>query len=89
MVKSGRVQNLGGVTYEKVDKRGSLNITAPKKGKEEMGGGGERESQILEADNIVVCAGNDIKNNLEITLRGGRRVVDGRRRRRRIRSCTR
>ena len=67
MVKSGRLQNLGGVTYKKVDERGRLYITVLMKG----GGGGERESLILEVDNIVVCAGHDYNNNLEITVRGG------------------
>ena len=32
LVKSGRVQNLGGVTYDKVEKRGRLKIIVPKKG---------------------------------------------------------
>ena len=42
------------------------------KGKEEKGGGGERESRIIEVDNIVVCAVQDTKNDMEITVRGGR-----------------
>ena len=44
LVKSGRVHNMGSVTYENVDERGRLQITVQKKGKEENGGGGERES---------------------------------------------
>ena len=39
LVKSGRVQNLGGITYDKVNERGRLRITLPKKGKEKKGGG--------------------------------------------------
>ena len=39
LVKSGRVQNLGGVTYEKVDEQGRFNITVLTKGKEERGEG--------------------------------------------------
>ena len=39
LVKSGRVQNLGGVAYKKVDKRGRLRITLLTKGKEERGRG--------------------------------------------------
>ena len=35
-----------------------------------MGGGGERESRITEVDNILVCAGQDTKNDLEIKARG-------------------
>ena len=54
MVKNGRVQNMGGVTYEKFEKWGRLNITLPKKRKEEKVGGGERESRIIEVDDIVV-----------------------------------
>ena len=34
-------------------------------------GGRERESQIIEVDNIVLCAGQDPKNYMEITVRGG------------------
>ena len=56
LVKSGREQNLGGVTYDKVDEQGRLHITVLTKRKEETGGGGERESRILEMDNIVVYA---------------------------------
>ena len=39
-------------------------------------GGGERESIILEVDNIVVCAGQDPRNDMEITVRVGRREGD-------------
>ena len=51
-VKSGRVLNLGGVTYKKVYGQGRLHITVHKKGKEKKGG--ERESLILEVDNMVI-----------------------------------
>ena len=73
LVNISRVQNLGGVTYEKVNERGRLQINVPKNGEEEKRGGGERESRIIEVDNIVVCAGRDPNNDLEITARGGRR----------------
>ena len=43
LVKSGRVQNLGVVMYDKVDKQGRFYTTVPKNGEEEKGGGG-RES---------------------------------------------
>ena len=56
LVKRGRVHNLGGVTYEKVDEQGRLHITVLKKGEEEKRGEGDRESLILEVDNIMVCA---------------------------------
>ena len=39
LVKSGRVQNLGDVTYENVDKQGRLHINVLTKGKVEKGGG--------------------------------------------------
>ena len=42
MVKSGRVQNMGGVTYDKVDEWGRLPITVPMKGNKEKGGGKDR-----------------------------------------------
>ena len=70
LVKSVRVYNLGGVTYKKVDERGRLHITVLTKGKEGKWGGGEKESRIIEVDKIVVCAGQDPKNNLKITARG-------------------
>ena len=57
LVKSGRVKNLGGVMYEKVDEWGRLHITVLTKGKEGKAGGGERENIIIKVDNIVVCAG--------------------------------
>ena len=50
-----------------------MHITVLLKGNEEKGGGGVREIQILKVDNIVVCAGQDPKNNMQITARGGRR----------------
>ena len=46
LVKSGRVWNLGSITYEKFDKQGRLNITIPKKGKEEKGGGGRGRVEL-------------------------------------------
>ena len=51
-----------------------------------MGWGvGYRNSLIIEVDNIVVCSGQNPKNDQEITVRegrreGGRRVVTGSRR---------
>ena len=64
-----------------------MYITVLTKRREETWGGGERESLIIELDNIVVCTGQDPKNDLEIIARGGmregggegKRVVDGRR----------
>ena len=47
MVKSGRVQNMGGVTYNEVYERGRLHINVPKKGKEEKEGERERGRVIL------------------------------------------
>ena len=41
--------------YKKFNERGRLQITLPKKGNEKRGGGGgERESRILEMDKMVV-----------------------------------
>ena len=68
LVNSGRVTNMGGVTYKKVDEPGWLHIPLPKKGKEKNGGGRrERKSRIIDADNIAVCAIQDPKKNMEIT----------------------
>ena len=39
LVKNGRVQNMGGVKYKKVDDLGKLHITVPKNRNEEKGGG--------------------------------------------------
>ena len=44
LVKSGRVQNLGGVMHKKVDEWGRLHMKVPKKGKEEKRGG-DREGE--------------------------------------------
>ena len=54
-----------------------MHIPVFTKGKEEKVGGGERESLILEVDNIVVCAGQDTNNDMDITARGGRREGEG------------
>ena len=54
-----------------------MHNTVLTKGKEEQGGGGERESRIIEVDNIVVCSGQDPKKDLDITERGGRREGEG------------
>ena len=68
---------MGGITYENVDERGRLHIIVLTKGREENGGGRERESRIIEVDNFVVCAGQDPKNDLEMIARGGRREREG------------
>ena len=40
-------------------------------------GGEDRESRILKVDNIMVCARNDPKNNMDITARGVKREGRG------------
>ena len=69
LVKSGREYNL----------TNGVGCTLPysQKRRRKGGRGGERESIIIEVDNIVVCAGQDPKNDPEITLRGGRREGEG------------
>ena len=45
LVKSGRVQNLGGITYENIDERGGLHIAVLTKGNKEKEGG-RREGEL-------------------------------------------
>ena len=54
-----------------------VGYTLPYPRRERRKRGGERESRIIEVDKIVVCAGQDPKNDLEITARGGRREGGG------------
>ena len=54
LVKSGRVQNLGGVTYEKVEKRGGLHSMVLKKGNEEKGGGGSCPAQTTMLSTSII-----------------------------------
>jgi 2,4-dienoyl-CoA reductase (NADPH2) len=58
LAKSRAVEFLGSVTYDKVDDQGHLHITLHK--------GTPQESQrVLPVDNIVLCAGQTPKNDLE------------------------
>jgi 2,4-dienoyl-CoA reductase (NADPH2) len=59
LTKSGAVEMLGGVTYNKVDEDGNLHITDK-----------DGVRRILEVDNIVVCAGQLVHNTLQLESRG-------------------
>lgn len=59
LAKSGAVEMLGGVTYDKVDENGHLHITNR-----------DGQPKILEVDNIVVCAGQTVLNDLEVSAKG-------------------
>ena len=62
LAKSGAVEMLGSVSYNKVDEDGKLHIT--------IGGGDKAETRILDVDNIVVCAGQISKKDLEKEAEG-------------------
>lgn len=51
LAKSGVVEMIGSVTYDKIDKDGNLHITVNK------GGGANEVKKVLEVDNIITCAG--------------------------------
>eukprot|EP00550_Attheya_septentrionalis_P008502 CAMPEP_0198285218 /NCGR_PEP_ID=MMETSP1449-20131203/4535_1 /TAXON_ID=420275 /ORGANISM="Attheya septentrionalis, Strain CCMP2084" /LENGTH=825 /DNA_ID=CAMNT_0043982549 /DNA_START=132 /DNA_END=2609 /DNA_ORIENTATION=+ len=59
LAKSHAVQMVGGVTYNKVDENGYLHITVTDPKSE------EKVDQILEVDNIILCAGQTPHNELE------------------------
>ena len=59
LTKSGAVEMIGGVKYDKVDDDGNLHITY-----------NDGVSRILEVDNIVVCAGQLVQNTLERESKG-------------------
>jgi len=59
LTKSGAVDMMGGVTYDKVDENGHLHITNK-----------DGNKQILEVDNIVACAGQLVQNDLEVSAKG-------------------
>lgn len=54
LTKSGAVEMVGGVSYDKVDEDGNLHITQE-----------DGSKRVLEVDNIVVCAGQVVHNALE------------------------
>mmetsp|Transcript_25646 Transcript_25646/g.42666 ORF Transcript_25646/g.42666 Transcript_25646/m.42666 type:complete len:801 (+) Transcript_25646:163-2565(+) len=59
LTKSGAVEMVGGVTYDKVDADGKLHITTK-----------DGEKRILEVDNIIACAGQLVHNELELQAQG-------------------
>jgi 2,4-dienoyl-CoA reductase (NADPH2) len=56
---SGAVEMLAGVTYNKVDQDGNLHITTK-----------DGHARVIECDNIVVCAGQVVHNDLELYAKG-------------------
>jgi len=58
LIKSGAVDMMGGLTYDKVDENGHLHITTC-----------DGKKQVLEVDNIVACAGQIVQNDLEVSAR--------------------
>uniref|UniRef100_A0A7S1BMQ1 Uncharacterized protein n=1 Tax=Corethron hystrix TaxID=216773 RepID=A0A7S1BMQ1_9STRA len=57
LTKSKSVQMLDAVTYDKIDENGHLHITRNK-------GGPKEEKIFIEVDNIIICAGQESKNEL-------------------------
>lgn len=62
LAKSGAVEMIGSVSYDKVDEDGKLHIT--------IGKGDKAETRVLDVDNIVVCAGQISKKELENEAEG-------------------
>lgn len=57
--KSGAVEMVGGISYDKVDADGNLHISNK-----------DGETRILEVDNIIACAGQLVHNELEMQAKG-------------------
>jgi len=57
LAKSGSVEMIGSVSYDKVDSDGNLHIT--------VGKGEKAARRVLDVDNIIVCAGQISKKDLE------------------------
>ncbi|KAL7444992.1 hypothetical protein ACHAXM_011013 [Skeletonema potamos] len=57
LVRSKAVEMLPQVSYDKVDEDGNLHIT--------IGSGDKRQTRVLEVDNIILCAGQISKKDLE------------------------
>lgn len=57
LARSNCVEMLSEVSYEMIDKNGHLHIT--------FGNGDKKKSRVLEVDNIVLCAGQTSKKDLE------------------------
>ena len=59
LAKSGAVEMVGGVSYDRVDADGNLHVTYK-----------DGTKRVLEVDNIVVCAGQLVNNSLELESKG-------------------
>ena len=59
LAKSGLVEMVDAVNYDKIDEKGFLHITTNK-------GTAKEAKRVLEVDNIVTCAGQISKKDLEI-----------------------
>jgi len=59
LMNSKAVEMVNGVTYDKVDEDGNLHITTL-----------EGKKRVLEVDSIVVCAGQVVRNELEMLTKG-------------------
>lgn len=57
LVRSNAVEMLRQVSYDKIDEDGNLHIT--------VGSGDKKQTRVLEVDNIVLCAGQISKKDLE------------------------
>jgi len=58
LTKSNAVEMLGAVSYDKIDDDGNLHITL-------NGGSAKEEKRVLDVDNIILCAGQTPKRDLE------------------------
>jgi 2,4-dienoyl-CoA reductase (NADPH2) len=58
LVRSNAVEMIGDVSYDKIDENGHLHIT--------IGKGDKKKTQVIDCDNVVLCAGQISKRDLEI-----------------------
>lgn len=62
LAKSGAVEMVGSCAYEKVDAEGRLHIS--------VGIGDDATTRVLDVDNIILCAGQIAKKDLEMEAEG-------------------
>lgn len=68
LVRSNCVEMIPEVSYDKVDENGHLHIT--------IGKGASKTTRVLDADNIVLCAGQSSKRDLqEAAIESGSKLV--------------
>ncbi|KAL7484964.1 hypothetical protein ACHAW6_010563 [Cyclotella cf. meneghiniana] len=57
LIRSNAVEMIGDVSYDKIDENGHLHIT--------IGKGEKKQTRVIDCDNIILCAGQISKRDLE------------------------